>query len=441
MPGSPSPPFRFGIRQKMVAVLLTVLTIALATTGWITFREQQAEIYTETKKRGDDISRFMSRSLALSVVGYDYHSIQLILDEIVRSEDIVYARVLSAKGNSMAFAGVKPRISEGANTARIAFDRDIVFDGKTVGKLFFFMNNERIVRRLEARKNDLIVREFFIVILVAIGEFLALSFIIARPVSIISKSMTQDIGEDGILSQDITLKSNDEFGVLAERFNTMRRQMNLVNIRLKSRVDLADEELQKKNDQLLGQSKDLKKLSKELEYLSVTDPLTGIYNRRYFDTGIRTELSMTIRYGEPTSLLLIDIDDFKELNEIHGHDAGDRVLCDLAALLPGNLREADTLCRVGGGKMAVICRRTGKEDSLVLAEKIRHMIETHVFSKENGAPLKVTASIGVQTATKKGPVKNIEVFSKSANKALYFCKKAGRNLARHFDDLPYSEKA
>ncbi len=438
----PNPtPFRFGIRQKMVVVLLTVLTIALAVTGWVTFKQQQADIFKETKKRGDDISRFMSRSLALSVVGYDYHSIQLILDEIVRSEDIPYARVLSAKGNSMAFAGVKPRVSDGMDRMQMAFDRNIVFDGKTVGKLFFFMNNEKIVQRLEARKNDLILREFFIVILVAIGEFMALSFIIARPVSIISKSMNQDVGKDGIISQDIILKSNDEFGLLAERFNTMRRQMNLANLRLKSRVDLAGEELQKKTHQLLGQSKDLKRLSKELEYLSVTDSLTGIYNRRYFDTGIRTEFSMTIRYGEPTSLILIDIDNFKELNEIQGHDSGDRVLYGLGALLPGNLREADTLCRVGGGKLAVICRRTNKEDSLILAEKIRQMIETHIFSKVNGSPLKVTVSIGVQTVTKDGPIKNVEAFSQSANKALYSSKKAGKNLVRHFDDLPYGEKA
>jgi hypothetical protein len=88
--------FRFGIRQKMVLVLLCVLTVALGTTSWLTIRQQEDNVLRETKQHGEDIARIVSQALAYSIVGYDYHTVQLLLDEIARSHDIGYAKVVTS---------------------------------------------------------------------------------------------------------------------------------------------------------------------------------------------------------------------------------------------------------------------------------------------------------------------------------------------------------
>ena len=92
---------RFGIRQKVILTLVTVLLIAMGVGTLATLREEKARTLAEIDRRGNDISRYVAESLAFSVVGYDYHAIQLLLDKIIQSGDISYARVLSAKGNTM----------------------------------------------------------------------------------------------------------------------------------------------------------------------------------------------------------------------------------------------------------------------------------------------------------------------------------------------------
>src|SRR4030065_281444 len=100
-----APLFQLGIRQKMVLVLLCVLTIALGTTGWLTIREHEEGVLRETTQHGEDVARIVSQALAFSIVGHDYHTIQMLLDEISRAQDIGYAKVLSSKGNTMAESG------------------------------------------------------------------------------------------------------------------------------------------------------------------------------------------------------------------------------------------------------------------------------------------------------------------------------------------------
>jgi len=423
--------FSFGIRQKMLIILITVLIVSISVIGWFTLQKQEKDIYDATHQRGEEVVKHASHSIALYVVSYDYHSIQILLDEIITSPDIVRASVKSRKGNIMAEAG--PPEYYGEN--RPVFSRDIMFDEKNVGKLTVELDTKDIVRRVEESRSDLMKRELALIIVVAIGEFIGLSFFIARPVSIISSSLEKSVDKNGRIKQEIPIQSKDEFGVLAKQFNIMREQLNTAHAKLHSRIEAADARLIDTNKALLEQSEQLQQMNEQLTLLSITDALTGLSNRRHFEEVVQVELKASERHGDPVSLLILDIDFFKKINDDYGHAAGDIALRNLAKILTENVRSIDIPCRIGGEEFAVACRKTGIKEAKLLAEKLRHAIENQTIDVGT-AQISLTTSIGVDTIADPARGYSFDSHFQCADAALYYSKDNGRNKVTHFADLP-----
>lgn len=171
---------------------------------------------------------------------------------------------------------------------------------------------------------------------------------------------------------------------------------------------------------------ELRRRIKELQQYSARDPLTGVFNRGYFDTILPVELERSKRYNDPTSLLLIDADGFKEINDRIGHQEGDRVLVMLGGILTRGVRAADMICRYGGEEFAVILPHTDLEVAGAMAERIREGVATS--SAEVEPPLRtgaLTVTIGVATF----PVDagDAERLIAVADRRLYAGKARGRN--------------
>jgi diguanylate cyclase (GGDEF)-like protein len=164
----------------------------------------------------------------------------------------------------------------------------------------------------------------------------------------------------------------------------------------------------------------------EVDRRSRTDPLTGLYNRHHFGEQLQASLSAADRYGQPVSLLLIDIDHFKKVNDTWGHEAGDAVLRQVARLLQEGVRDVDVV-RYGGEEMAMLLPRTRSDDAVEVAERLRARIASTVV-RHRGAEITVTASFGV--ATYPETVKVRDQLFPSADKALYIAKHDGRNCVR-----------
>jgi len=423
--------FKLGVRQKVLLVLMCVLLTALTVSGWMALEEEKLSILKEVNQRGSDISRFAAKSLVYSVVGYDYHTIDLLLKEIVKSEDVGYSKVVNLKGNTMAEAGT---IVKDTPSKMVIFNEKIVLDGDVVGVLTLGFSTTKTMQRLETQKFALIKREAFIILLIAIGEFIALSFIIIKPVSTISKSLQDRKNEDGVALGRIPITTNDEFGELAKQFNELSSNLNIANNELQSRIDYADNELIKTNNVLLDRSKELTELNKEFKKLSITDALTGLFNRRYFEEALADEMGITKRHGDISSLLVIDIDYFKKVNDTYGHMHGDNVIKMIAGVMKDRLRGSDVLCRIGGEEFVVICRRIDKKDAIKLAEDIRESVEGRVTNTGKDT-IKVTISIGVATVMKDNIDTHIENIFKFADIALYHSKENGRNRVTHYSDI------
>jgi len=185
---------------------------------------------------------------------------------------------------------------------------------------------------------------------------------------------------------------------------------------------------------LLGVTRDItarKRAEQELEQLAQTDFLTNLSNRRHFMTQAEQELSRTLRYGGPLSVLMMDLDYFKKINDTYGHKTGDLVLRRFADLSRQTLREVDAIGRIGGEEFAVVLPQTDGQHALEAAERLRKLTEDAEVALEQGLPFHFTVSIGVATLT--GPSTNIDTLLSQADQALYKAKKIGRNKVCVYD--------
>ena len=268
--------------------------------------------------------------------------------------------------------------------------------------------------------------------LIALGEFIALSYIIVRPVGKISDFLRSNVDKEGQLVGTIPLVSNDEFGQLAHQFNSLGEQLNDANNKLHSKIESADRRLLETNQQL-------KQLNDEFKLLSITDPLTGLFNRRHFDELMENEVSMSNRHGDPNSILLIDIDFFKAINDTYGHYVGDVVLKALTKTLQENIRQTDAICRLGGEEFAILCKRSGRDGSMELAEKLRVIVEKTPMIPDTDDELMITISIGVASVPDGNGKTTPKQLYKDVDTALYYSKNNGRNRVTHVSELHHED--
>ncbi|GAB4387748.1 MAG: hypothetical protein Kow0025_03060 [Thermodesulfovibrionales bacterium] len=168
-----------------------------------------------------------------------------------------------------------------------------------------------------------------------------------------------------------------------------------------------------------------KRLIDNLGYLSMTDSLTAALNRRALVERLECEISRARRYGSPLSVILLDIDGFKDVNDTHGHVAGDRVLRAVSDTLKGSLRKTDVLGRLGGDEFMVVLPATALEGAEGYAERIRRSVESARLSAPGSGPLKVTLSLGVTVFGEHDT--DADSLIRRADRALYASKNSGKN--------------
>jgi len=166
-------------------------------------------------------------------------------------------------------------------------------------------------------------------------------------------------------------------------------------------------------------------LLKRAEALSVTDDLTHLYNSRYLNAILHKETKRASRSGRPVSLLFIDLDGFKSVNDTHGHLSGSRALVEAAAVIRGSARETDVVARFGGDEFAVVLPDTGGEGAFAVGERVRERIAAHNFLARDGLAIRLTASVGL--ATLPDVAASAEELMAAADKAMYGVKDSGKN--------------
>lgn len=215
--------------------------------------------------------------------------------------------------------------------------------------------------------------------------------------------------------------------------------MNNINL-MTNMKEIVEERTQDLNHALI----ESEKLRARYEEMSIIDPLTRLYNRRFFFTEVTAGLARAKRYGQDFTLLLMDIDYFKQVNDKYGHEAGDNVLVEAAKILNNFTREGDTLARIGGEEFVLALPLTDQGGAIILADRIRSTIESNQW-KGNGNAMVITMSIGIATladCNDDSEQENIQVSDilRKADLALYHIKENGRNSIKSYSELPNKQK-
>ncbi len=221
---------------------------------------------------------------------------------------------------------------------------------------------------------------------------------------------------EGLVGVKIPKRNDDEIGMMIDTFNEMA-----------SRITLWQAELQYKNKKLNTQNDRLQEMNERLEKLSVTDGLTGLFNHRHFWNLLNTELTRVNLHRGQLALTILDLDDFKRVNDKFGHAIGDLLLQTVATVLKDTVRDTDIVARYGGEEFAILLPDTDESGVQQVAEKIRAAVEAIRFNvPETDITLKVTVSIGVSVF--RG---NRREFFNAADRALYKSKAAGKNCVHY----------
>jgi two-component system cell cycle response regulator len=194
---------------------------------------------------------------------------------------------------------------------------------------------------------------------------------------------------------------------------------NELNARIyaRLRVKLQQDELQQKN-------RDLETMLTQVEALAIMDSLTGLFNRRRFEAILSSEFKKSVRYLQPLSCMMIDIDHFKEINDQYGHQAGDEVLQEVARLIQSSIREVDTPARWGGEEFVVVSPNTSQGNAIRAAERILKSISSQAFASL-GPHQRLSVSIGI-AGIPAPDIQTPERLLHAADLALYQAKRKGR---------------
>ncbi len=260
-------------------------------------------------------------------------------------------------------------------------------------------------------QTQLVVKEFvrrtLTMVLALAAVLLLLGLLLARtivlPLEALMKAAKEIKGGQG-LGRKVERRGGGELGELVDAFNIMSQSLSQVMEELRSN-------------------------SEEFKRLSNTDPLTGRHNRRYIMDTLQRDIRRAKRFGQPLSLIMIDIDHFKRYNDKWGHMAGDEALRGIAGALAASVRDSDVLARYGGEEFLVSLPQTDKPGALFAAEKLRAAVEELVFQPRNGKA-SLTISLGVATYEEDG--KSIDEVIEAADQALYRAKEGGRNRVVSF---------
>lgn len=232
-----------------------------------------------------------------------------------------------------------------------------------------------------------------------------LAFLISRYITRSIAKLTHGVEQVAKrnFSVKVDIQSRNEIGQLATTFNQMVDELN-------------------------SHRQHIERQQKKLELLAQTDALTGLNNHRHFMDQLAREVQRAIRYKSPLSVMILDLDDFKRVNDTYGHLVGDRVLITLAGLIRQHVRSTDITARYGGDEFCVALPNTTARGARALAKKLREGIVEYEFLSDSDTVFHITCSIGLAQFHK--DMKNSMVILKFADQALYRAKTGGRNQVK-----------
>ncbi|MEC8194469.1 MAG: diguanylate cyclase [Myxococcota bacterium] len=438
------------LRAKLVAYIIGAVAVIQLSWGLSVVRSDAALLEMEAERRSRAILHAVAAPAAIHMATREFANLDAILDVYAKKStgDLAFQSIAVIDSGGLVVAHTDPReygrrltgpfvdramktqrsISQAVETKRgrvVRFSMPVTSGlrwGTIIAETSMYGLDDRVVQ------NQLVV--LFSTVLIAVSTAILIWAMLNRMVfgplegfAVVSKRLAGGRYDARVTVPD----TKDELAVLGTTLNDMASHIQSHAGRLEAQVDKRTREFQEANEALGRANRDLANAVEELARLARTDGLTQLNNHRTFHERIKAEVKRSERSHSPLTLLMIDVDHFKQYNDTHGHPAGDKVLLTVAQMMQETLRATDVIARYGGEEFAVLLVDTPLSFGARVADKLRTAIRQTTFpGAEVSQPTgKLTISVGMAGWPMHG--KTDVALIEAADKALYQAKRAGRD--------------
>lgn len=437
-----------GLRFKLGASLGVLLAAVFAVYGVFTLQSEREIFLQGMEHRGVALLRSLAIPAAVAMADHDASTLDHYIVEFrdaAADLDLKYLAVLDDSGTAIAHTdstAVGKRYRDPFAHAAIGDDEPITWEmqdaeepllvvsapvtgAARLGTLRAGFTLTEVNTAIARSRRTVILVALLLAVVSTVIAYLVFSVLVINPVFRM-RSMAARFGR-GELDARVTLFQDDEVGQLGRALNGMAQQIQDYTASLEHQVDQRTEELASTNTRLVEANEQLQRLAK-------TDSLTGLYNRRYFMEQLEMEVQRGERIHHQFTVILLDVDHFKNYNDRNGHTEGDELLQRLAALLQVNTRSTDVVARYGGEEFVILLLGTGLNEGFATARKIQQAVAAQPFPHEDKQPgERLTISVGV--AFYPHDSRDGRALVQCADEALYRSKAQGRNRVTRFDQM------
>lgn len=423
---------RVGLSVKLMGYVLAGVLITSAVIGIVRVQNERGPLSELIDRSGQSVATATASGAASLVAGYDYGNLEILARNVARQPGVIRVSIRNLGDRVMSQAAG----NEVGTYKR--HEAPVVFEGQRIGTVSVDISTNTLENALNALYWRVFIEQIVFGLILGVIVYVFTASGIVAPILRLTRAMEETVAhDDTFVARDLPVKSRDEIGRLVSVFNKMNTSLVNYHNQLQGRIDFANQELQEKNIQLAGRTRELEHALDMLSAMATTDWLTELPNRRKFDETLSRMFHQSERFLEDITLVLFDVDFFKQINDSHGHGAGDQVLRDIGTLLRLNVRKSDLPARLGGDEFGVILYHTHVEQAKQFVEMLLKSLKEYVFEYD-GFRLDVGFSVGIAQyeVTMKAPR---ELYH-AADRALYQSKRAGRGGYSVYDPTPQIEE-
>lgn len=415
------------LQLKLVSVVVLGIVVVFSVIGWLRIVDEKSRKLDDLRRSGQERVVLLAAASANLLVGYDYGNMEALAERMLGQHDVQQVVIRNAVGKVM----VRRQKDGPADATALSFEAPVIQSSVVIGTALIKLATTKLDEEIAAVYAKVIVDQFAYGLTLGLLIYFAASRTIVKPITRISDQMKTIVATNFAgIPKSLRVSGNDEIAGLGRVFNDLNHEVFAAQQQLQQKVDLARSDLMATNRELHERTIELERALALVEKLAITDALTQLRNRRYFDDRLAADLGRSRRYGEPLTLLLLDVDHFKRINDTYGHAAGDALLQDMAKIFIDRCRDTDIVARLGGDEFAFLLYRTELRAGAVFAEELLGIVNAHRFAFRDRV-LQVGLSMGLACSldevNRVNRVHSVEGLYGAADMALYEAKRSGRN--------------
>lgn len=427
--------WRNSLAGKFVTLTVVVVFILMSISSFLNFQAQEEAIIDNLKTQNTMLGNFMASIAPEALLSYDFDALNDYMKEVGNGEDVVYAAIFTPDGDAMTSyvqrrnsditdlinesneIDIKRIVDTLSHNPEIIHQRfPILFEKKVLGNFIIGLNKTRVEELTRKKLLGTMLASTIFSILLGFGIYVVFRINTLRPIMQLVQGAHRI--STGTFDKEVQVYSHDELGRLAITFNQMMHQIKHTNEEKDAVLHQIQDLNQSLEERVEQRTRELEIVNQKLEKLALHDSLTNLPNRFCIQDNLNRGIADSKLTGSAFTVIMMDLDRFKEINDTLGHDCGDQLLVEVGRRLQSVLRPTDLIGRLGGDEFAILLPDTDEAGASIVAQKLLSTLEPP-FNLADMA-FSIGASLGIAAYPRHG--NTTSVLLKSADVAMYHAK-------------------